>query len=117
MRNDSGLLIDRTGDLIKVDVKGDDAKQLLVDDIQRLAYSGQPFTIRGAQDGIVNRRNELSAELRAKPGRDTIIRYVKELIEEGTVKLCIHTGKTRFLDVPNGPFATGTGEIRRGGNE
>jgi hypothetical protein len=71
-------------------------------------------TLRG-HSGLYEQRERLPRSLSAV-GRDKLEKLCRELIDEGKIVQCMatgsHTGK--WLDLPGGPFALGTGEFVQG---
>ena len=91
--------------------------QRLTEAIKDAAAKGYPFTKTGGSTGIYVRRSDLPPVLR-KIGRNRLWEMVDQLLEEGVIVQCRHTGQeAKWLDTPDGPFATGQGELARGAQE
>ena len=88
---------------------------MLAEIIAAKAAAGAPFTsgVR-AQGGVVGRRDEFPVPL-CSFGNKRLGNLLEEAMERGIVVRCTY-GKSvgRYLDVPGGPFATGTGEVEAG---
>ena len=83
--------------------------------IKEAARNGNPFTVTG-EDGFIAREGELPPELKGV-SQSTFRRYVSELIDDRKIvraRLKENTGQAKYLDVPDGPFAHGFGELRAG---
>lgn len=114
VRNDFGLLVDKTASLgASAPVQGDLLAALVIA-VEAAAESGQPFTKTGAT-GLYAMRERLPAELRGM-SRHRLEELAKDAIEARRIELCLATGTTaKWLDVPGGQFAIGLGEFRKGG--
>lgn len=112
----TGLLVDATDRLRAVRTPKGEMLATLVDIIAQEAEAGFPFKLgsRG-QDSVFGRRAHLPAPL------DTITRNQSdELVEKGVKDgWIVHakSGKTTYLDVPDGPFARGVGSFAEGAIE
>ena len=87
----------------------------LVQIIKLAAQKGNPYTVTG-EDGFVAREGEMPPELKGV-SQSTFRRYVSELIDDRKIvraRLKENTGQAKYLDVPEGPFAHGYGELRAG---
>jgi phage/plasmid primase-like uncharacterized protein len=119
IRNDRGVLV-------PVDAKLDSATKgntpaildLLVVAIADAASAGHPFQATGTQ-GLYERREQLPMGLRDVSKRD-FESYGRTLLDAGRVVKCApeRGGKSKvWLDVPNGPFSSGVGELLPGNYE
>lgn len=117
VRSPIGLLEDRTAELAPVTAEEIDGAALerLVDAIAAAAADGRPFCKRSPSAGVHARREELPEPFKHL-GRNRLEAVVQRLLEEGRVVGCTAKGSrlTRWLDVPDGPFARGVGEFRTG---
>lgn len=114
VRNDYGLLVDRTR-LLKNHSRGNDEQlTILASTIGLAAIDGQPFVKTGI-NGLYARRQELPEELH-QVGRDRLEALCQALLDTGKVQACLASGSTtiKWLDVPGGPFATGNGQFKIG---
>lgn len=114
VRNDFGLLVDKTAGLgASAPVQGDLLAALVIA-VEAAAESGQPFTKTGAT-GLYAMRERLPEELSGL-SRHRLEGLATAAVTEGKIKLCLATGTTaKWLDVPGGQFAIGLGEFRKGG--
>lgn len=114
MRGENGVLtaVHLGADVI---IPREDQLAMLAEIIAAKAIAGAPFTsgVR-AQGGIVGRRDEFPVPL-CSFGNKRLGNLLEEAMERGIVVRCTY-GKSvgRYLDVPGGPFATGTGEVEAG---
>lgn len=105
IRTDGGLLMDVTEELKKIKVDPAIGRQMLLDDIAKMAKHGRPFTMTGAQSGIIHRKHELQEDL-GELGEKRLLDWIKEMLKQGLiVKARIGGGQPQFLDLPNGPIA------------
>ena len=116
IREDNGVLIDQTESLRKLSPHWEDAKVILLEAIADAAARSYPFTKTG-QNGVYIRRAELPKHLHSF-GRDRLQKLVQELLDDRKLVLCRATGggtrNISWLDVPEGPFARGTGQFAMG---
>jgi len=116
VRDDHGVLRDATSQLSSDGAgKGNKVDQLSVleETIKAAAIGGQPYTKTGI-NGIFDRRSELPEILRIVPRKD-LWHMVDDLLGKGRIVKSIHKGDAKkWLDVPGGPFALGSGMIRPG---
>ncbi|MDW9855366.1 AAA family ATPase [Sinorhizobium meliloti] len=113
VRNEFGLLIDRTSGLGAAAPAQADLLGALIVAVEAAAASGHPFTRTGAT-GLYAMRDRLPVELR-EVSRHRLEGLAATAIESGRIQLCLATGTTaKWLDVPGGPFAIGLGEFRKG---
>ena len=113
---ESGLLEGTSQDISVVDEQDKVIRlRSLVQIIKLAAQKGNPFTVTG-EDGFVAREGEMPPELKGV-SQSTFRRYVSELIDDRKIvraRLKENTGQAKYLDVPEGPFAHGYGELRAG---
>jgi len=113
---ESGLLEGTSQDISVVDEQDKVIRlRSLVQIIKLAAQKGNPFTVTG-EDGFVAREGEMPLELKGV-SQSTFRRYVSELIDDRKIvraRLKENTGQAKYLDVPEGPFAHGYGELRAG---
>ncbi|WEX76908.1 AAA family ATPase [Sinorhizobium numidicum] len=113
VRNEFGLLIDRTSGIGAAAPAQDDLLGALIVAVEAAAASGHPFTRTGAT-GLYAMRDRLPTELR-DVSRHRLEGLAATAIESGRIQLCLATGTTaKWLDVPGGQFAIGLGEFRKG---
>ncbi len=110
----TGLLIDRTTDLL---MNTDEPVKLLdqlVRQIAQAATNGQPFTRTGG-NGLFERRAELPGEL-ASMSKRRLWDMADALLESKRLVQCVAQGShlKKWLDVPGGEFALGVGEFQVG---
>ena len=114
VRNDFGLLCDRTAELASfVRDRGAILDQLR-DAIENAASVGKPYTKTG-KSGVYEHREELPLPLR-KMGRNRLQELVQELLNADRARQCA-AQKSRivqWLDVPGGPFDQGEGTFAPG---
>ncbi|WP_191059274.1 AAA family ATPase [Geminicoccus harenae] len=109
----TGVLQDLTDRLKVVRKYSDDELAALVTGIADAAKDGRPLCRHG-QNGIYHRREILPAILR-KTGRDTLEEMASHLLSEGRIVQALASGTTtKWLDVPEGPFARGEGAFAAG---
>tara|TARA_R110002020_G_scaffold53905_8_gene150471 strand:+ start:6518 stop:8458 length:1941 start_codon:yes stop_codon:yes gene_type:complete len=114
VRNEFGLLIDRTADLTSGATSTTDIVRALVTAVKEAAHNGQPYTKTGAT-GLYAMRDTLPAELRGL-SKHRLEKTAAEAIASGEIKPCLAGGTAaKWLDVPGGQFAIGLGEFRKGG--
>ncbi len=118
VRKRNGLLVARNEDLRSAARDNVPAMlDALADAVADAAKRGQPFTKTGA-NGLFTRRQELPAML-AGISRHQFEEAAQRLLDDKRLVLCISKGSTskKWLDVPDGDFALGVGEITRGAAE
>ena len=114
LRNGFGLLEVKNDVLARVRLSDDELKDLLVADIAQAGKDGRPFRKTGV-NGLYERRDELTPELRDL-SKHKIDRLTRELLEKKLiVRAAFQTSK--FLDVPEGQFAQGIGQLEPGYRE
>lgn len=120
IRNGFGLLINRTPDLGHAAPNTDDLAAQLVECIGSAADAGRPYQLSGTGHGLYARRHELPAALAAL-GRNRLQDLGQELLDAARIvkaaasnTLGNGTGPVCWLDVPNGPFASGRGTMKPG---
>lgn len=113
VRNDFGLLVDKTAGLgSAAPVQGDLLAALIVA-VEAAAEGGQPFTKTGST-GLFVMRERLPEELRGV-SKHRLEGLATTAIESGKIVLCLASGTSaKWLDVPGGQFAMGLGEFRKG---
>ena len=117
VRNEESGLLEGTSQDISIVDEEDKVLRLrsVIYVIRDAAKNGNPFTVTG-EDGFVAREGELPPELK-NVSQSTFRRYVSELIDDRKivrVRLKENTGQAKYLDVPDGPFAHGFGELKVG---
>jgi hypothetical protein len=113
VRDKTGLLIDCSARLRLSAPKQYELSSLLRDVIADAAKDGQPFT-RTGQSGLFTRRASMPQEIRLSRARLEIM--AEELLDTGDIVMCLapKSTTTKWLDVPGGPFAEGSGVFREG---
>lgn len=113
VRQENGLLKNMSETISQVKLKHDETIQILKDEIAAAAEEGHPFTLSGAS-GIYERSDELFESVRY--GRDKLQSTVKQMLEDEIIIRAIAKGSStpKWLDVPDGPFATGRGVFEMG---
>ncbi len=115
----TGLLTDRTTDLRVLTMPDYELADLLVDAIKQAAINGQPFTHTGGP-GVYRQRNRLPPVFH-EIGRARLEALVQQLMNERPSRVVkgMATGshEPKWLDVPNGPFAKGSGEFVHGADD
>lgn len=118
VRRKNGLLVVRNADLASAARENVPA---LLESLELAcadaARRGQPFTRTGA-NGLFARRQELPAMLKGI-SRHQLENAAQKLLDAQRLVLCISKGSTskKWLDVPDGDFALGIGEIAKGATE
>ena len=118
VRRKNGLLVVRDADLANAARKNvPSSLDALEKACAEAAERGQPFTKTGA-NGLFVRSQELPLELRVL-SRHQLEKLAQKLLDAQRLVLCITKGSTtkKWLDVPEGDFALGTGEIVSGAKE
>ena len=111
--SNTGVLQDLTDRLKVVRKFGDDELSALVNGIRDAATDGRPLCRHG-QSGIYARREILPTSLQ-KIGRDMLEEMASHLLSEGRVVQALANGTTtKWLDLPDGPFARGEGAFAAG---
>ena len=113
IRDDNGLLMDRTQE-VKLQLSRKDLRKTLIEAITEAALAGQPFAKTG-DAGLYKQRDKLPEALMGL-GRDRLEGLAQELLENGDLVRAIAKGSptAKWLDVPDGPFASGVGEFQKG---
>lgn len=93
----------------------EDQLRMLADCVAAKAVAGAPFTAgTKSQPGVFSRRDELPAPLSGF-SRRRLDGLLEELLQKKMVVRCTYKKSVgRYLDVPAGPFATGSGEVEEG---
>ncbi|MGO7300307.1 AAA family ATPase [Rhizobium ruizarguesonis] len=113
VRNEFGLLVDRTAGVGASNLPQDDLIELMVAAISASAHAGQPFTKTGAT-GLFDNKERLGEGLSGL-SRHRIEALAQRAIETQRVVKCLAGGTVpKWLDVPTGIFAQGLGEFRKG---
>jgi hypothetical protein len=113
LRNANGLLMDVSDRLTGLNGWTKVQMDALVESVAEGAREGRPFTKRG-RSGLYERRAELCGDLQAI-GRNSLEEMAEELLVRRHIVQALATGTTvQWLDVPDGPFATGAGEFAPG---
>ena len=115
VRNDFGLLEVRTAAITAAVQENKPALlNLLEESIAKAASLGQPYCLTG-ENGLFTRKHELPVGLKelSKRGLESV---ATELLEVKRIHRCVVKGSTlkKYLDVPEGDFASGKGEIVTG---
>ena len=119
LRSNIGLLQNIT-DKIQL-IKGRHDKSLndtfkleMIEAIANSAKSGHPFTKTG-ESGVFKQRERLPAIFH-EISRHLLEGMVQELLQDKQILTCRADGSktTKWLDIPSGPFACGTGEFVQG---
>ncbi|MBF0437215.1 MAG: AAA family ATPase [Magnetococcales bacterium] len=110
----TGLLIDRTTDLLTTVDEPSELLEQLAEQIAKTASNGQPFTKTGG-NGVYERRSELSGDLSCL-GKHKLSVLIDALLESGRLVQCVAQGSSlkKWLDVPGGDFALGVGQFQVG---
>lgn len=110
----TGLLKDRTMELRQHQVFNAELLAMLTEAVREASEIGLPFTKRG-KAGLYDQRARLPEELR-EFGRDRIEVLAQEALEIGCIVQARASGSNvaQWLDVPDGPFASGVGEFAEG---
>jgi hypothetical protein len=113
VRNDFGLLVDRTASLGAKAVPQEDMIEMLVEAVAAAAKGGQPYTKTGAT-GLFDQKDRLPDELRGL-SKHRLEALAQQAIDTSRVVKCLASGTTaKWLDVPGGNFAIGLGQFRKG---
>lgn len=102
----SGLLVDITGQIAERTPPPDDLMDALVEDIAKAARELHPFTKTGRTGLAKERKHELRPALRAL-GDKRLVAMVDELLDRRRVVYCDPVRRAGALDVPGGVYATG----------
>ncbi|MBF0453683.1 MAG: AAA family ATPase [Magnetococcales bacterium] len=110
----TGLLVDRSTDLLMVTGDPENQLDILLSKIAFAASNGQPFTRTGG-NGLFERRSELPGDL-ATCSKRRLWGLADMLLESGKLVQCVAQGSQlkKWLDVPGGEFALGNGEFQNG---
>jgi phage/plasmid primase-like uncharacterized protein len=87
--------------------------KLLEKAIAYMAEQGHPFTLSGKNDGLYGKRERLPKPLN-DIGRDRLEAMGRRLLMEGRIGQYMPakgSKSEKWLDIPTGPFAEGTGEL------
>lgn len=114
LRDEAGLLIDRSDDVVQSRRADQDLLPELKEAIARAAVEGRPYTKTGG-NGPYERRHELPEVFHAI-GKHRLTEWVNTLLEQERIVAAMADGSkvVKWLDVPNGPIATGQGQFRLG---
>ncbi|MDH5528279.1 MAG: AAA family ATPase [Nitrospirota bacterium] len=116
VRNNAGLLEDRTAQVKVAGISDMDLLDTLMNAIARSAKLGHPFTHTG-QGGLYYQRERLPAMFHdmSKNRLETLGRELLTTRPPRLVKVKAAGSNTnKWLDVPDGPFARGEGDFVRG---
>jgi hypothetical protein len=118
VRDDRGLLCDRSDDLYRLKTTSDDLLPLLKQAIADAAADGKPYTRTGL-NGLHARRFEMPEELH-NVGKHTFVSMVDALLARQDIvqAMADNSKSVKWLDVPDGDVARGdpqftVGHIRR----
>lgn len=114
VRNDHGLLVDKTALLGSAAPPTGDLIGALVVTIEAAANAGAPFTKSGAS-GVFEMRERLPDELRGL-AKARLHRLVDDALDKKKIVKAAAKGEktAKWLDVPGGYFATGLGSFTTG---
>ena len=114
IRSDSGLLVDRTSALRLPRQDDEPMLRQLAVAVARAAVEGKPYTKSGI-NGPYERRNELPQAFHSI-GKHKFVAWIDALLSQGHLVAAIAEGSrtVKWLDVPNGPVATGKAIFRKG---
>ncbi|RWE35003.1 AAA family ATPase [Mesorhizobium sp.] len=114
VRNDFGLLVDRTAGLGAAAPDQGDLLTALVTAIEAAAADGQPYTKTG-ENGLFKQKTRLPGEL-AGLSRAKLEGLADTALERRDIVAALAKGSTtvKWLDVPTGQFGMGLGEFRKG---
>ena len=114
IRDETGLLIDRSDDVVQSRRTTQDLLPALKDAIARAAIEGRPYTKTGG-NGTYERRHELPEAFHVI-GKHRLTEWVSTLLEQGQIVAAMADSSkmVKWLDVPNGPVATGQAQFRLG---
>lgn len=111
LRDLRGLLVDRSQDVASAGKSDVDLLPALKAAIARAAVEGQPYTKTGG-NGVYERRHELPEAFHAI-GKHRLADWVATLLEREELVMAMAQGSklVKWLDVPDGPVATGQAEF------
>lgn len=114
VRNDHGLLVDKTALLGSATPPTGDLIAALVVTVEAAANAGAPFTKTGAS-GVFEMRERLPDELKAL-SKSRLHGLVDDALGKGMIVKAAAKGEkiAKWLDVPGGYFATGLGSFTTG---
>eukprot|EP00913_Durusdinium_trenchii_P021231 g19944.t1 len=113
VRNEFGLLVDRTASLGAKAVPQEDMLEMIVEAVAAAARSGHPYTKTGAT-GLFEQKDRLPEEL-STLSKHRLEALAQQAIDTSRVVKCLASGTTaKWLDVPGGDFAIGLGQFRKG---
>ena len=115
VRDENGVLQDRTNQLYHI--TGEDLNQLLIEQIAQAARDGRPYT-RTASNGVYERKHEFP-DVCHSLGKHKIREMVDDLLQQGDLIMAMGPGSNsvKWLDIPGGPFAEGSGNFVAGHNK
>lgn len=118
LRDSRGLLVDRSDALIRARQTDVDLLPDLKAAIARAAAEGKPYTKTGG-NGVYERRHELPEAFHAI-GKHRLAEWVRTLLDREELVMAMVDGSklVKWLDVPDGPMASGeaafvTGHLKR----
>lgn len=118
LRDSRGLLVDRSDALIRARQNDVDLLPDLKTAIARAAAEGKPYTKTGG-NGVYERRHKLPEAFRGI-GKHRLSDWVGTLLDREELVMAMVDGSklVKWLDVPDGPMASGeaafvTGHLRR----
>lgn len=118
VRDEQGLLCDRTDDLRRLKTTADDLLPLLKQTIAEAAAAGKPY-VKSGMNGVYARRFEMPEELH-NIGKHTFASMVDALLARQDIvqAMADNSKSVKWLDVPDGDVAKGdpkfkVGHIRR----
>ncbi|WP_245441220.1 AAA family ATPase [Neorhizobium sp. T7_12] len=114
VRNEFGLLVDRTSGLSESAAPQGDLLDALVIAVAGAATSGSPFTKTGA-GGLFEMRERLPDELKSL-SKGRLDHLATQALEQGRIVRAAAKGEklAKWLDVPGGMFALGLGNFTTG---
>jgi hypothetical protein len=115
VRQPNGLLMVMDEVLSRIQITREEIIEALIDDIRRAAEFGRPFTVAGRSNGLFERKEELSSEVK-DIGKHALRKLAEELVAAEKIFKCRYREEKnpQWLDVKNGPFYQGEGRFEPG---
>lgn len=135
VRDDRGLLVDRTDDLQNFKERTKDsvkqAKEraakgeapttnderivrLIAGQVKLAALAGFPYTLNDSSSTLYTKKSEAADEIKAL-GKAGIIKMLNLALDNKIIKFCTIGNNGNYLDLPGGPFDIGEGHKASGG--